>query len=286
MSQGVSEQLVVVHTGLQVAEKQIRQLEATGARGALADFQTLNAVKAATDQTVQAVAELRVTAGQAKRVAEQAVECAENSQRGMISYESRLGVVKGAIEAHPRAPDHASFGAHLETIQKDVHAALAPAIRCSENAAKAEAESEEHVSFAQGQRQVMEQLVARCQGLHSELMATPGRQHRHHRRGRHRIQQHRHRIQQCRHCIQQGRHCIQQRRHRANTWGTTLHQSIRLGLQKGVVMTMRVEAIPILREANDTVIPSGDRLLLLPFHRPISLWRTAWTTPIWTSGDS
>ena len=172
VSQGMSEQLGVVHTGLQVAEKQIRQLESNGARGALPDFQTLNEVKAATDQTVQAVAELRVTAGQAKRVAEQAVECAENTQRGIISYESRLGVVEGAMKAHPRAPDHASFSAHLETIQKDVHAALARAIGCAENAAKAEAESEEHVSFAQGQRQVMEELVARCQGLHSELMAT------------------------------------------------------------------------------------------------------------------
>ena len=51
-------------------------------------------------------------------------------------------------------------------------------------------------------------------------------------------------------------------------------------------MTMGEEAIPIPREANDTVIPSGDRLLLLPFHRPISLWRPARITPIWTSWDS
>ena len=51
-------------------------------------------------------------------------------------------------------------------------------------------------------------------------------------------------------------------------------------------MTMGEEAIPILREANDTVFPSGHRLLLLPFHRPISVWRPARTTPLWTSWDS
>ena len=51
-------------------------------------------------------------------------------------------------------------------------------------------------------------------------------------------------------------------------------------------MTMGEEAILIPREAKDTVIPSGDRLLLLPFHRFISLWRPARTTPIWTSWDT
>ena len=88
-----------------------------------------------------------MTAGQAKRVAEQAVECAENTQHGMISYESRLGAVQGATKGHPRAPDHASFSAHLKTIQKGVHAALARAIPCAERAAKAEAQSEEHVTL-------------------------------------------------------------------------------------------------------------------------------------------
>ena len=157
-AQSTFDQMVVVQSNIQPVDQKIKQLEsANGTWGIVPETGTLSGVQDMLGQANAMLAELKSAAERTRRSA------ADTTHRSM---EERLRAVENNLRS---GPDTALFTTHLEGVPRDVHGVLTQVKTHADRVADLESVCEGHAGFAQDQRRAVDDLVARCQGMHDDM---------------------------------------------------------------------------------------------------------------------